>query len=76
MRYLRPTLYDLLAHRALDYFKSDERDITRPAYAFEIKEKEAFAPANEFVKHKFIYQRFRITSPQSIINFSKPFVIS
>ena len=30
VRYLRPTLYDLLAHRALDYFKSDERDITQP----------------------------------------------
>jgi hypothetical protein len=53
VRYLRPTLYDLLAHRALDYFKSDEQDITRPAYAFEIKDKEAFSPANEFVKHKF-----------------------
>ncbi len=53
VRYLRPTLYDLLAHRALDYFKSDERDITRPAYAFEIKDKEAFAPAAEFIKHTF-----------------------
>ncbi|MEO8569414.1 MAG: alpha-2-macroglobulin, partial [Ginsengibacter sp.] len=53
VRYLRPTLYDLLAHRALDYFKSDERDITRPAYAFEINHKEAFATANEFIKHKF-----------------------
>ena len=53
-RYLRPTLFDLLAHRALDYFKSDERDISRPAYAFEIKDEDAFAPATEFVKHKFI----------------------
>ena len=51
VRYLRPTLYDLLAHRALDYFKNDESDITRPAYAFEIKEKEAFAPANDFIKY-------------------------
>ena len=38
VRHLRPTLFDLLAHRALDYFKNDERDITRPAYAFEINE--------------------------------------
>lgn len=52
-RYLRPTLYDLLAHRALDYFKSDERDISRPAYAFEIKDEKAFAPVSEFVSHKF-----------------------
>ncbi len=53
VRYLRPTLYDLFAHRALDYFKSDERDVTRPAYAFEIKDKEAFAPAPLFIKHAF-----------------------
>ncbi|MEO8765838.1 MAG: MG2 domain-containing protein [Ginsengibacter sp.] len=52
-RYLRPTLYDLLAHHALDYFKDDESNITRPAYAFEIKDKDAFAPADEFVKLKF-----------------------
>jgi len=54
VRYLRPTLYDLLAHRGLDYFKNDERDITKPAYAFEIKDEKAFAPAKEFVSHKFI----------------------
>ena len=54
VRYLRPTLYDLLAHRALDYFKSDERDITKPAYAFEIKDEKAFADAKEFASHKFI----------------------
>ncbi|MBS1577751.1 MAG: alpha-2-macroglobulin, partial [Bacteroidetes bacterium] len=53
MRKLRPTLYDLLAHRALDYFKNDEKDITKPAYSFEINEVQAFAPAAEFVKHKF-----------------------
>ncbi|HEY9340980.1 MAG TPA: MG2 domain-containing protein, partial [Hanamia sp.] len=54
VRNLRPTLFDLLAHRALDYFKNDERDITRPAYAFEIKDTIAFAPVNEFIKEKFI----------------------
>lgn len=46
-------MYDLLAHRALDYFKSDERDINRPAFAFEIKDEKAFATAPEFVSHKF-----------------------
>ncbi|MEP7251403.1 MAG: MG2 domain-containing protein, partial [Ginsengibacter sp.] len=54
VRYLRPTLYDLLAHRALDYFKNDERNITKPAYAFEIHEEEAFAPVSEFIKHRFL----------------------
>ncbi len=32
----RPTLYDLLAHNALDFFKTDENSITKPAYKFEI----------------------------------------
>src|SRR5688572_31422295 len=49
MRHLRPTLFDLLAHRALDYFENDERDISRPAYAFEINQAEAFDPAAEFI---------------------------
>jgi len=53
VRQLRPTLYDLLAHRALLYFQNDERDITKPAYAFEISQASAFDPAADFVKRKF-----------------------
>ncbi|HYC41046.1 MAG TPA: alpha-2-macroglobulin family protein [Chitinophagaceae bacterium] len=53
VRHLRPTLFDLLAHRALDYFQNDERDIRKPAYAFEINQAEAFDPAESFVKRHF-----------------------
>ncbi len=53
MRHLRPTLYDLLAHRALNYFENDERDIKKPAYAFEINLASAFDPAADFVTRKF-----------------------
>lgn len=53
VRQLRPTLFDLLAHRALDYFKNDERNISRPAYAFKINDPKAFAPVNEFIQHDF-----------------------
>ncbi len=53
VRHLRPTLFDLLAHRALDYFKNDERDITKPAYAFEINQASAFDPAPDFIHRKF-----------------------
>ena len=53
-RNLRPTLYDLLAHRAIDYFKSDERDIKKPAYAFEIDQATAFDPAENFITKKFV----------------------
>lgn len=51
--HLRPTLFDLLAQRALDYFKNDERDISRPAYAFEIDQAAAMDPAADFVHRKF-----------------------
>lgn len=53
VRNLRPTLFDLLAHRALDYFKSGERELNKPAYAFEITSPQAFAPAAQFVKASF-----------------------
>jgi len=52
-RNLRPTLFDFLAFRALDYFMTDERDITKPAYQFTINDPAAFAPANEFIKNPF-----------------------
>jgi len=53
MRSLRPTLYDLLAFKALNYFSSDERDIKKPSYAFEIKTASAFDPAADFIHRKF-----------------------
>src|SRR5688572_5279589 len=54
VRHLRPTLFDLLAHKALNYFRNSERDIKKPAYAFEINSLEAFAPAAEFAAHNFV----------------------
>ena len=54
VRHLRPTLFDLLAHRALAYFENDERDIKKPAYAFEINQATAFDPAVTFITRKFI----------------------
>ena len=52
-RYLRPTLFDLLAHRALDYFKNDERDINKPTYAFEINNAEVFSDKSVFAYYHF-----------------------
>ncbi len=53
VRNLRPTLFDLLAHRALGYFKDDERNITRPAYAFQISQNVAFGNLKDFINEKF-----------------------
>lgn len=47
---LRPSLYDLLVFDALDYFKSDERDVITPAYKFNIDDPQYFAAATDFVK--------------------------
>ncbi|WAC10354.1 alpha-2-macroglobulin family protein [Dyadobacter pollutisoli] len=52
-RKLRPTLYDLLVFTALPYFSSDERNIKKPAYAFEINNASAFDPAADFIHRKF-----------------------
>ncbi|GAC1660414.1 MAG: alpha-2-macroglobulin family protein [Flavisolibacter sp.] len=60
---LRPTLYDLLAHRALDYFKNNESEVTRPVYAFEIIQPEAFAAALVFKAYNF----------SSVDSFSNPY---
>src|SRR6185369_2614113 len=46
----RPTLYDFLAHRALDFFMNDEATITQPVYKFNITGAEVFQPTEKFVK--------------------------
>lgn len=51
-RHLRPTLFDLLAHEALDYWKNDEGEITKPVYAF-VPDNAALAPAKIFVQQNY-----------------------
>ncbi len=50
---LRPTLFDLLAFRALDFFENDEKDLTAPAYQFVMDDPAAFADATKFIRHDF-----------------------
>ncbi len=47
---LRPTLYDFLAHRAIDHFVNERNYLTQPAYKFEIADEKAFAPVTGFIK--------------------------
>ena len=73
VRHLRPSLYDLLAHRALDYFENDERDIKKPAYAFEIDQSSAFDPAADFINRKFITKdSFGTPFASFILSFDNP----
>lgn len=47
-RALRPTLYDLLAFRAIDFFSQSEAAITQPAFQFQLNDPAYFGPASEF----------------------------
>ena len=47
-RILRPTLYDFLAHRAVDFYINSESSLSQPNYAFEIDRHEYFSSAEEF----------------------------
>lgn len=50
---LRPTLFDLLAFRAIDFFENDEKDITKPAFAFVMNDANAFGNAKDFIQTNF-----------------------
>ncbi|MCR5888765.1 MG2 domain-containing protein [Hymenobacter sp. J193] len=51
-RSLRPTLYDLLAHRAVDGLQNDEFYVTHPAVQFELKATNLYEPAAQFAQLK------------------------
>ncbi|MFV9550073.1 alpha-2-macroglobulin family protein [Algibacter sp. PT7-4] len=44
----RPTLFDFLSHNALQFYKTNETQITKPAYKFEIDNPEFLANAETF----------------------------
>ncbi|GGM97609.1 alpha-2-macroglobulin [Dyadobacter beijingensis] len=71
MRKLRPTLYDLLASRALTYFSSDEQTLKKPAYAFEIATASAFDPAADFVHRKFETRDSASLEHQALLLYQK-----
>ena len=51
---LRPTVYDLLAHRALDFFSTEQYYLTKPAYKFYLDSELDFAPINTFVDRELV----------------------
>ncbi len=48
-RYLRPTLYDLLAQRALDFYLSEEPDLPKPRLAFSLNDPRFFGDDAVFI---------------------------
>lgn len=51
-KYLRPTLYDIIAAKAVKFYSNSEASITRPADYFQIADDFYFAPASEFANKK------------------------
>lgn len=47
---LRPTLYDFLAHRAVDFFSSDDNELVKPAFEFTLNSSDYFLPFDKFAK--------------------------
>jgi uncharacterized protein YfaS (alpha-2-macroglobulin family) len=74
-RAFRPTLYDFLVHRAIDFFMNRESDLTRPADQFTLNDASFFAGANEFVNFeiktgdKQSFKYYAITLLQDVIKF-------
>lgn len=48
-----PTLYDLLMYRALEFFRSDRKYLTQPAYKFYIEQPEAFEDVSAFIQYQW-----------------------
>ncbi|PHR74183.1 MAG: alpha-2-macroglobulin [Lutibacter sp.] len=45
----RPSLYDFIAHRAIDFYRNDEQSLTRPSYKFEIKDTNLLGTNKQFI---------------------------
>ena len=73
--YLRPTVFDLLAHNALSFYINDEASVTDPVYKFELNSSEDFSQADDFVdidyttKDSLSLKFFAIKLYQEIIEF-------
>lgn len=50
---LRPTVYDFLAHRAINHFMNDRNYLAQPKESFLLNDSALFANAMEFVQHTF-----------------------
>ncbi len=50
----RPSLFDFLAHNALDFYKTSETNITKPNYQFKIDNSELINTAKKFTKIKLV----------------------
>jgi hypothetical protein len=50
----RPTLFDLLSHNALAFYKTDENSITQPAYKFNIDNETYLSDSEQFINFNLV----------------------
>ena len=73
----RPSLYDLLSHNALSFYKTDENSITQPAYKFIIDNEKFIADSEVFInvdlnsKDTLSLQRNALKIYQNLIKFHR-----
>ncbi|WP_179319237.1 alpha-2-macroglobulin family protein [Winogradskyella helgolandensis] len=71
----RPTLYDLLSHNALEFYKTDENSITQPSYKFTIENPDLIADSDIFTtidltsKDTLSLQRNALKIYQNLLKF-------
>lgn len=71
----RPTLFDFLAHRAIDFYSSSEPDLTKPAYAFTLNSVDYLTEAAKFARLEiatrdtFAYKYYALKILQELIKF-------
>ncbi|QQR88106.1 MAG: hypothetical protein IPJ76_07815 [Flavobacteriales bacterium] len=53
---LRPTLFDILAHRALDVFRNTETRLAEPSWSFKLNDPRAFALFEAFANKPFAHR--------------------
>ncbi len=49
----RPTLFDILAHRAIEFLQNDEKNLPKPQQPFELTTLDALLPFDAFCDHTF-----------------------
>lgn len=68
---LRPTLYDFLANRAIDFLMNEQNYLTEPVYKFYVDQPFAFADAKEFSQFDFQTKDSSSAKYQTILLFQK-----
>ncbi|MCP4131455.1 MAG: hypothetical protein GY754_10780, partial [bacterium] len=76
-RKYRPTLYDFLAHRAIDFYMNQEAGLTRPVYRFSMNntdyllKEESFTALKLQTKEKLSFHYFALVYLQDMMRFHK-----